>query len=125
MIPAAHAQISVDGGSDRPEMPDTARAPQREPDPGGGQRQTNLEPLRPPSLTGCERISPGEAQNGPARFGDDKRPSISIGILEVRVSAPPLPAVGPTTARVAAPRGARSARQGVSRALGSFGLGLS
>jgi hypothetical protein len=122
MIPAAHARISVDGGSDRPEIPHTPRAPEREPD---GQRRTNLEPLRPSSLTARERISPGGVQEGPARFGNDKRPSISIGILEVRVSAPPPPAAGPTTARMAGARGARSARQGVSRALGSFGLGLS
>lgn len=125
VIPAAHARISVDGGSDRPEIPDTPRAPEREPNSGDGQRRTNPEQLRPSSLTTRERISPGGVQEGPARFGNDKRPSISIGILEVRVSAPPPPAAGPTTARMAGARGARSARQGVSRALGSFGLGLS
>jgi hypothetical protein len=77
-----------------------------------------FEILRPPP-SGANPPMAGSMPSRVAPQRDASRPTITIGTLEVRLSAPP------PAARTLAPRGGGGGRQGVSRALGSFGLGLS
>jgi hypothetical protein len=122
-------QSKAPGLGPEPQRQEPQRS-EREPDPEiAAPERARVRPapvfeILPPPPSGA---SAPMAESMPSRVAarrDAARPTVTIGTLEVRLSAPP-PAVTRPAARTLAPRDGGGGRQGVSRALGSFGLGLS